>query len=199
MGYTTWFDGYIETKDNIPEDLRDYVNEFCRIRHMKRDVERIKEVYPDWKDHCYNGELGRDGEFFITPKYVKEEFVDKNDISLKFAQMYGEEAPEGYVANPFGQIDDGTVLDHNNPGGDCPGLWCQWEVADNIIAWNQGEKFYNYIEWLAYLLYYFFTPNNIMFNGKIYWQGEKEEDVGLIVVENNQIFIGDDYAEAENA
>ena len=69
------------------------------------------------------------------------------------------------------------------------GLWCNWELDDTgtELKWNGGEKFYNYIEWLEYLIQHFFTPWNIKLNGKIKWNGEDSDDVGLITVKNNKV------------
>ena len=35
------------------------------------------------------------------------------------------------------------------------------------LAWNGGEKFYRYREWLAYLLKNFFIPWGVVLNGKV--------------------------------
>lgn len=56
--------------------------------------------------------------------------------------------------NFAGQDHDASVLDHNNPPSTQPGLWCQWcyNEKEQCIKWDEGEKFYNYIEWLRYLI-----------------------------------------------
>ena len=81
--------------------------------------------------------------------------------------------------------------------GSCqPGLWCQWEVSNKasnkqqVLAWDGGEKFYNYTEWLKYLINHFFSKWGVMLNGSIEWEGEESSDKGIIVVEDNQVKIG---------
>ena len=38
-----------------------------------------------------------------------------------------------------------------------PGLWCQWvpNASGTAIVWDEGEKFYYYIEWIKYLIEHF--------------------------------------------
>jgi hypothetical protein len=75
-------------------------------------------------------------------------------------------------------------------------LWCQWEVSNKasnkqqVLAWDGGEKFYNYTEWLKYLINHFFSKWGVMLNGSIEWEGEESSDKGIIVVEDNQVKIG---------
>lgn len=193
MGYTTYFDGKITTKQTISDEIRNYLERFMVIRHMKRDNQKIREVYPDWKEHCLNGKLGIDGEFFATPELLPEEYAVKSFFG-GMKNWKGEDAPEGYLFNPVGQDSDVSVTDKNTPGGSCPGLWCQWRLDGSDIVWDGGEKFYNYVEWLDWLIRFVFDPANIKFNGRIYWQGEEINDYGIIDVEDNKIDITYQYA-----
>ena len=71
MGYTTWFVGNLSFNKEVTDELKNFINNFLNIRHMKRDVNKIKELFPDWKENCYNGNLGEDGEYFtggLVPK-----------------------------------------------------------------------------------------------------------------------------------
>lgn len=71
-----------------------------------------------------------------------------------------------------------------------PGLWCQWIINENgDLAWDEGEKFYEYEEWLVYLIDNFFAPSGYICNGDIEFQGEDMEDFGTIHVENNVVTI----------
>ncbi len=68
-----------------------------------------------------------------------------------------------------------------------PGLYCQWIASEdgNFIEWDGGEKFYDYIEWLQWLVVNFFQPKGYVLNGSIEWEGEDNKDVGTIVVKDN--------------
>jgi hypothetical protein len=100
----------------------------------------------------------------------------------------GEFFVEGKGA--FGQDSDSTVIDHNKPASTQPGLWCQWTPSDDRmgIEWDCGEKFYNYTEWLVYLIHKILAPNGYVLNGTVKWQGEEVGDVGKIIVEDNRVF-----------
>ena len=119
-----------------------------------------------------------------------------------------------------GQDHDETVIDHNiAPGqlipdyksdnymntynenqkraseGLCqPGLWCQWivtqEGVEQRLEWDGGEKFYNYVEWLRYLIKNFFQPWGVLLNGVIEWEGESGiHDLGRIEVKDNVVTV----------
>ncbi len=72
-----------------------------------------------------------------------------------------------------------------------PGIWCQWVPNEDgtCIEWDEGEKFYNYVEWLQYLISNFLQPNGYTLNGESEWQGEEHDDVGTIFVKNNEITV----------
>lgn len=168
---------------------------------MKRDVAKLMEKYKGKHGNPYPKEktpeciYGRDGEYFA------------------FDNPSPSDSPFG--GNFRGQGDDGTVIDHNTPpgqvvygdknfdstwnenerrekAGECqPGLWCQWVLTPDgtELQWDEGEKFYNYVEWLKYLIEHFFSPWKIKLNGEIFWYGEDREDCGIIVVKDNVVKI----------
>lgn len=157
MGYSTDFYGSLQFNKPVAPWLVEYVNKFSETRRMKRDVDKIKALFPDYGKMCFNGELGDDGEYFIG--------------GLGFC----------------GQTQDESVIDHNTPPKTQPGLWCQWIIneKENCLEWDGGEKFYNYEEWLEYLIDNFFEPLGYVLNGDIEWQGEEYNDLGTIHVVNN--------------
>ena len=159
MGYTTWFTGGLQFDKPVSEELKTYIEEFSLIRHMKRDVEKIKEAYPNWKEKCFNDDLGVDGEYFIGGSGI------------------------------MGQANDSSILEYNRPASTQPGLWCQWIIENDELVWDQGEKFYEYEAWLVYLIDNFIAPSGYKLNGEIQFQGEDEDDFGLIIVVDNEVEI----------
>jgi len=121
------------------------------------------------------------------PKVLYELYGGKHGLNGD----YGIEG--GYFAKPgnnFGQTDDKSVLEYNCPPEGQPGLWCQWIISKKgFLKWNGGEKFYDYIEWLEYLIEHFFEPWGVKLNGSIRWWGEDRDDVGTITVEENEVTI----------
>ena len=157
MGYTTYFSGQFEFDKPVEPWLIEYVEKFCQSRRMKRDNEKIKELYPKWKDLCFNGELGVEGEFFVG--------------GIGF----------------YGQTDEDSVIDHNRPPCTQPGLWCQWVITDDgkYLEWDGGEKFYEYVDWLVYMIGNFFAPLGYKLNGEVTFDGEDYDDIGVIYVKDN--------------
>ena len=179
MGYTTDFDGSLKISRPLTKKQTEYINRLGETRRMKRDVNKLMELYkgkhgnPSAKDKTNPAEVyGHDGEFFARD--------DGN----------------------AGQGDDGSVLDHNCPPGQNgfgqgevekgqPGLWCQWGITEDGdgLQWDGGEKFYNYVEWLEYLIKMFFIPWGRKLSGEIMWYGEDRDDMGKIKVRDNEVFV----------
>jgi len=72
-----------------------------------------------------------------------------------------------------------------------PGIWCQWRSSDDgkYLEWDQGEKFYNYVEWLQFLIDNYFEKWGVQLNGQINWYGEDNGDLGQIHVTNSKITV----------
>lgn len=67
--------------------------------------------------------------------------------------------------------------------------YCQWQPTRDgkSLEWDGGEKFYNYVEWLQYLIVRFFKPWGIELSGEIEYQGEEVGDVGKLVIEDGKV------------
>ena len=184
MGYTTEFYGELTFNKPISKELKTYINEFSMRRHMIRDINIIKRMDPDWKQHCFNGDLGKEGCYYIVPLEIPQTWVENTRWSIK--------NENGLILNSFGQERDISVIDNNSSPSTCPGLWCQWKISDNdTLCWDGGEKFYNYVEWLTYLIKNFFEPLGYKLSGIINWQGEYSDDTGSIKVIDNDIYVYD--------
>lgn len=159
MGYSADFTGYLKLSRPATQDEIKYINLFSGTRRMKRDVDVLKALYNG--EHGFNGEYGTEGEYF-----AKE---DGNS----------------------GQSRDTSIIEYNWPPATQPGLWCQWVLTENgrKLEWDGGEKFYNYIQWLEYIITNFFKPLGIKLNGKFRWKGENRGDTGTIQVTDNIIVI----------
>ena len=137
-----------------------------------------------------------EGSFNITPVLSQKdnEFLTKFSETRRMARNVGPEygiEGEFYVDGTgwAGQDSDTTVIDYNRPPSTQPGLWCQWVPTDDgsELVWDGGEKFYNYVEWLQYLIDKILAPRGYTLNGECQWFGENRDDVGVIIVENNKV------------
>jgi hypothetical protein len=158
MGYTTNFDGRFELDRPLEPGHQNYLQTFNRTRRMRRTA-RLTEGREDPVRTNVGLPVGIDGGYFV-----------------------GE--------GGFGGQDSGAdVTDNNRPPEGQPGLWCQWTPTEDgtAIVWDEGEKFYYYTEWLAYLIDHFLEPWGYKLNGTVEWEGEESGDIGRITVENNVI------------
>jgi hypothetical protein len=135
-----------------------YLLHFSETRRMRRNPQ-IAQALPDPVRAAVGLPIGPEGAYFV--------------------------GGEGYS----GQAHDDSVLDYNKPPRGQPGLWCQWIPNEDgtAIVWDDGEKFYCYVEWLEYLIEHFLRPWGYLLNGEIKWQGEDEADQGKIVVTDNGV------------
>lgn len=158
MGYTTDFVGSFEVSPVLKEEHRQYLEYFSNTRRMKRDS-NIAEKFDDPVREQVGLPIGEEAEYFV--------------------------GSEGFM----GQSHDKSVIDYNQPPKTQPGLWCQWIPSEdgNFIEWDGGEKFYDYIEWIQYLIDNFLKPWGYKLNGNISWYGEDPEDIGLIEIANNNV------------
>lgn len=159
MGYTTDFKGQFDISPALSDAQVKYLQDFSSTRRMKRDNSKLLELYGE----CTNimGTYGTEGEFFVPD------------------------------SGNYGQEDDGSVIEYNYPPKTQPGLWCQWTPTEGgqELIWDGGEKFYDYIEWLEYLIKSFFIPWGVKLNGVVRWQGEEFSDRGQITVQENEVII----------
>lgn len=121
----------------------------------------------------------------------------------------------GQYGTPFGggrtREPKDQLIDYNQPPDGQPGLWCQWIPEDDdgvALIWDEGEKFYNSVLWMEYLIEHFLKPGakaskdpsaveqderikNFTFdhvlNGTIYASGEDDDDKWKLVVSDNSV------------
>lgn len=164
MGYTTDFWGSVSIDKPVDEDTFNLVTGICRTRRMKRDPQKLAKRL----------------------KMTKKEVLEK----------YGAECQFYFEEKDFenaGQAQRPEIVEFNRPPCDQPSLWCQWQLMEDrqTIEWDGGEKFYNYVEWMEYLVDKILEPQGYIVNGEINWQGEDSNDKGKLVVVNNEVEVRD--------
>ena len=158
MGYHTDFHGQFKVTPTLTDEHKTYLKMFAETRRMKRNEEKAEE-FLDPVRNMVALPIGIDGAFFV--------------------------GGGGFA----GQDHDDSIIDYNKPPGSQPGLWCHWEPTEDgqYIEWNGSEKFYEYIEWLNYIIENFLQPWGYKLNGEVEWFGEDREDMGKIIVSDNEI------------
>lgn len=158
MGYTTDLEGRFSITPPLRREHVTYLKAFNRTRRMRRIASKA-EALPDPIRVAAGLPIGIDGGFFVG--------------GIGF----------------MGQEPDASVVDRNASPSDQPGLWCQWVPSDDgaALMWDEGEKFYDYVEWLRYLVTNFLTPWGHTLNGTVKWQGESADDFGEIVVRDSHV------------
>jgi hypothetical protein len=158
MGYTTDFSGRFNITPHLSGVHCAYLTAFANTRRMKRRADQT-ETRPDPVREAVRLPIGPDGAYFTG---------------------------EGGL---MGQDDGPDVLNHNEPPEGQPGLWCQWvPTADGTgIEWDGNEKFYDYVEWIQYLIDNFLAPWGYTLDGTVKWRGEYMDDNGEIVIARNVV------------
>nr|QBK88706.1 MAG: hypothetical protein LCMiAC01_03840 [Mimivirus LCMiAC01] len=120
----------------------------------------------------------------------------KLGMTKKEADVYGIEG-EFYIngGGSCGQNKDASILEYNCPPKTQAGLWCHWcyNKKNHCIEWDGGEKFYNYFDWIKYLVNKIFKPRGYILNGTVEWKGEDSDtDKGTITIKNNKVSISNE-------
>lgn len=71
-----------------------------------------------------------------------------------------------------------------------PSYLCQWVPTEDglHIEWDGEENFYGYLDWIAYVVM-LLSQKLYTVSGKVMWHGESVGDMGLIEVEENEVFV----------
>lgn len=164
MGYSTDFWGDFSVTPTLTPEHAEYLRAFSRTRRMKRNAIET-EKRPDPVREAVGLPVGLHGGYFV-----------------------GEGGHAGQGAYPPGIPD---VMDYNSPPPDQPGLWCQWVPNDGgtAIEWDEGEKFYEYVDWIRYLIRHFLGPWGYRLNGQVEWKGEDPTDLGRISIYDNVVSV----------
>lgn len=175
MGYTTDFEGRFSLNRQLTPEHAAYLTAFSQTRRMKRDEHKASKL-PDPVRLAVGLPIGKEGSYFVGGSGSMGQGSDESILDYNEAPCNpdcSERFREGYVWS-FGAQ---------------PGLWCQWVPSEDGmgIEWDGVEKFYNYTEWLIYLIEHFLKPWGYVLNGQVTWQGEDLSDRGTIVVVDNAV------------
>lgn len=123
-------------------------------------------------------------------KIYLELFNESRRMGRNVDSAFGVEG-EFYVFGKDSWNPEPNVINSNKPPKTQPGLWCQWRPTEDGtgIEWDGGEKFYNYTEWLVYIINKILAPNGYVLNGKVKYNGESRGDYGTISVKGNIVFL----------
>jgi len=158
VGYTTEFDGRFNLDKPLTEAHAAYLRALAETRRMKRNPELCAKR-PDPLREAVGLPVGEEGEYFVA------------------------------AAGTMGQSHEDDVVEYNWPPKTQPGLWLQWIPTKDLAGfeWDGTEKFYNYEEWLVYLVENFLKPWGYVLNGSVEWSGEEGTDNGYLLVEDNEV------------
>lgn len=173
MGYSTNFTGEWKVEPALKPEHLAYLTQFSVSRRMKRDP-WVTETRPDPLRLAVGLPVGVEGGYYVGPPGNNGQ-----------EDMWTRHGPPGIR---------GGVIDSNTEPEGQPGLWCKWEPNSDgtAIVWSGAEKFYDYVEWIQYLLDHFLTPWGYKLSGRVDWQGEDEHDTGFIVIYNGKAFVNEE-------
>ncbi len=137
------------------------------------------------------------GEFKLNKKLDDKtfnylvKFNETRRMKRDLPSKYGTDG-EFYVdgGGMMGQDEEDSIMGYNKPPRTQPGLWCQWRPSDDgmSIVWDGGEKFYEYREWIVYIIQNFLAPQGYVLNGTIEYQGEEDDDCGSLIITDNVLY-----------
>lgn len=190
MGYHTEFGGEFTIDPRLTNEQVQYLHRFRHTCRMRRD-ERLAAQLPDPERIAVGLPVGHEGAYFVggTGPFGQdsdESVVDQNtppgtpDVPGRCSGSEWQSAYATFCEERSRRIANKIAQ---------PGLWCQWAPSEDgsELAWDEGEKFYGYVEWLEYLVHHFFEPWGRKLSGEVWWRGEQDDDRGVIYVRDNEV------------
>jgi hypothetical protein len=208
MGYTTEFTGEFRCRRVVAPEIEAFLDAIAS------DV-RVIQVLADWLEERQDERTARARAcrthreihnlfhalapehaaylrmFSDTRRIVRDPEIAKrlpDPVREAVGLPIGDEA--GYFVGGIGyrgQDEDVSNLDHNRPPRGQPGLWCQWvpNKDGSAVVWDEGEKFYDYVAWIKYLIEHFLRPWGYILDGDVSWEGEEAPDEGVIRIRDS--------------
>ena len=70
-----------------------------------------------------------------------------------------------------------------------PHTWCDWLIQGDhqTIEWDEEEHFYDFEEWVGYIVDKILSPRGYVVNGEVMWRGEDFLDMGRLTVRDNVV------------
>jgi len=189
MGYTTEFSGEFSITPTLKPEHLAYLKQFADTRRVRRDPVKA-ELLPDPIRIAAGLPIGLEGAYFVGNDSFKGQTDD--------ASVIDGNSPPGIPSSSAFYAKNTTWyndwLKAKAAGLQCggqPGLWCQWVPNGDgtALMWDEGEKFYEYEDWLRYLIEHFLAPWHYTVNGQVEWVGEDSSDLGQLVVTNNVVTV----------
>lgn len=159
MGYTTYFTGQFSVTPTLKPEHAKYLRALAETRRMSRDA-KIAETFADPIRLAVNLPIGDEGAYYV-----------------------------GSFGQDMGQVRDASIVNYNIPPSNQPSLWNHWVPTDdgNGIEQDGGEKFYEYVTWIEYIVSHFLRAWGYTLSGHVSWQGEDSDDRGIIYAKENQV------------
>ncbi len=172
MGYNTTFIGHFLLNKTLRPEQKAYLQRFSEIYHVALDEKKL-QAYDDPLREIVGLPIGKNGMYFTGM------IPDETDVS-KIAPPQLKDMSIGNIYNVLQAQQEREFI--------FPSHWCQWVPTRDGkgIEWDGGEKFYNYEEWLHFLIDHFLIPWGYELSGTVSFEGEQGEH-GRIIVTCNEI------------
>jgi hypothetical protein len=162
MAYRTTFSGVFVLDRALAPHHLAYLDAFARHAHPRRDA-YLAEAEPDPLRIAAGLPVGPEGAFVLGLGHDVEN-------------------------------EDPSVIDPDAPASGVPTLRCHWVPTDDGrgMQWDGDAAFYDYVEWLTYVIGQLLAPWGYQLHGEITWLGESEDDRGTLRVTDNRVVVLDE-------
>jgi len=101
---------------------------------------------------------------------------------------------ETEIINKISEDRHDSIYNYGDVRRAYPSIWNQWVIersygGNDLLVWDEGEKFYQYVGWLSYLIVNYFDQWEVELNGVVDFDGEDREDRGEIHIKNSEISV----------
>lgn len=140
----------------------------------------------------FNGEIAIDKAVDDETKRILDGLNQTRRMKRNVDEsIYGKDGEFYFGSGDFGQDEEENIVDYNCPPSTQPSLWCEWALSEDRQHFHLNDgKVYEYIEWLKYLRERVLIPRGYSLSeGEISWDGDDQDDFGIISVKDNQIYV----------
>lgn len=154
-----YFDVFLDRE--LDQDLFQYLQSFFKMPHPKINVEKYKEMNPNWKEDTFFGCTGSNGEFILTNR------------KYSYSQLYNNKLTSG------------------DPIGNLLTIYSYFTISDihkrNLKLINDQKYYRDIITWLLFFIENFLetAPEPYFLNGQIRIKTNSKRE--FIRIKNNII------------
>lgn len=124
MAISTVQVGNFKINGEVTPEFVTYINNFAKTWRVVRSNKKIKKQHPNWREYSFNGDLGKNGEYFAYPEDDDKSVIDYRIHPAQYSDFCDWQIVE--------ENDNYYVKWNGTPEFDAPAPWLKY-LLDNFF------------------------------------------------------------------